>query len=207
MRKLKSRSKRIGIYSGTFNPVHTGHITFALQAIEEAKLDKIYFLPERKPRNKSQVEHFAHRVAMIKQAIRPHPKFNIIELTDPSFSVKSSLPKLQAIFPNDQLVFLIGSDAALHMNSWPNIEKLLRSSELVIGLRDSVQKDLFENGKLRLLNKSKKAHLINCYLPNISSTKVREALVNQVEVKGILKSVKNYSNKNWLYISLSVDNK
>src|ERR1035438_181672 len=99
MRIIKTRPKRIGIYSGTFNPIHTGHITFALQATTEASLDKIYFLPERKPRNKAQVEHFAHRVAMIKQAIRPHPKFNILELTDPSFSVKASLPKLQAIFP------------------------------------------------------------------------------------------------------------
>jgi nicotinate-nucleotide adenylyltransferase len=71
-------NNRIGIYSGTFDPVHSGHISFALQSLKAAKLDKVYFLPERRPRNKQQVEHFGHRVAMLKRAIKPYPEFNVL---------------------------------------------------------------------------------------------------------------------------------
>ena len=78
---------RVGIYAGTFDPVHVGHISFALQSLTAANLDSIYFAPERRPRNKQQVEHFAHRVAMIKRAIRPYRKFAILELVDTSFSI------------------------------------------------------------------------------------------------------------------------
>ena len=65
---------RIGIFAGTFDPVHAGHIAFALQAAEIAKLDEVVFIPERRPLSKSSTEHFGHRVAMIRQAIMPHSK-------------------------------------------------------------------------------------------------------------------------------------
>ena len=48
---------RIGIYAGTFDPVHAGHVAFALQSLEAAKLDRVYFLPERRPRGKRQVKN------------------------------------------------------------------------------------------------------------------------------------------------------
>src|SRR5581483_3364510 len=87
--------KRIGIYSGVFDPVHAGHIGFALQAVERAGLDKVYFLPERRPYHKQGVEHFGHRVAMLKRATRPHPALSVLELEDISFTVERTLPKLQ----------------------------------------------------------------------------------------------------------------
>ena len=127
--------RRIGIYAGTFDPVHTGHVAFALQAMEKAKLDKLYFLPERRPRHKKGVEHFGHRVAMLQRAVKPHPKFAVLELDDVSFSIERTLPRLKREFLSDQLVFLFGSDAIQHLGNWPLAERLLASSELVIGLR------------------------------------------------------------------------
>src|SRR4051812_33685276 len=126
---------RIGIYAGTFDPVHAGHVTFALQAMEAAGLDKVYFLPERRPRNKQHVEHFGHRVAMLKRAAQPHPQFEVLELVDVSFSVERTLPKLRQQFADDELVFLFGSDVVVSLQSWPKSELLLKDNELVIGLR------------------------------------------------------------------------
>src|SRR4051812_40769392 len=86
-RVVRLKSKRIGIYAGTFNPVHTGHVAFALQAVKEANLDEVYFVPERQPRGKAGVEHFGHRVAMLKRALRPYKQFDVLELVDVNMTV------------------------------------------------------------------------------------------------------------------------
>jgi nicotinate-nucleotide adenylyltransferase len=193
--------ERIGIYSGTFNPVHAGHIAFALQAVQAAKLDRLYFLPERRPRHKKTVEHFGHRVAMLQRAVRPYPNFEVLELDDVSFSMQRTLPNLEIMFPDSQLVFLVGSDAVLHMSTWPHIERLFAMAELVIGRRDG---QAVEDIKQTVASwpQAPLVTLINSYAPDVSSTSVREALQTRQSTKGLLKSVAQYSNHHWLYVSL-----
>ena len=89
---MKRRSVRIGIYSGTFDPVHIGHITFALQAMKTARLDQIVFLPERMPRRKQSAEHYGHRAAMLERALRPYPSMGVLELADKSFTIARTWP-------------------------------------------------------------------------------------------------------------------
>ena len=115
---------RIGIYAGTFNPVHTGHIAFALQATQAANLDMVYFMPERRPRDKQEVEHFGHRMAMLRRATEPHTQLDLLDLVDVNFSVLRTLPQLQQTFPDSQLVFLVGSDVAPTIPSWPHSERV-----------------------------------------------------------------------------------
>jgi nicotinate-nucleotide adenylyltransferase len=193
---------RIGIFSGSFNPVHSGHIAFALQALESANLEEVYFLPERRPSTK-QVEHFAHRVAMVKQAIKPHPKFMTIELTDISFNIEKTLPKLQTLFAGDQLVFLVGSDVADNLIHWPKAERLLKSSELVVGVRQGQDKYKLAETISNWPITPRQVIILESWAPKVSSTQVREALRNNRTEAGILSSVEKYSNKNWLYVSLA----
>ncbi len=197
--------RRIGIYSGTFDPIHVGHIAFAMQALEVANLDKVYFMPERRPREKHDVEHFAHRVAMVKQAIKPHPQFDIIELVDISFSVERTLPKLKAMFAGDQLIFLMGSDVVKSLPDWPKAERLLKKHEIIVGLRtpDSPEdiKDYIDSWSI----KPEAMIMFESFAPDISSGKVRQALREGHPVPGTLKSVERYSDHNWLYISLNID--
>ena len=89
-------SKRIGIYAGAFDPVHKGHVSFALQAIELAGLDEVAFVPEPRPRNKAGVTHLSHRIAMLRLAVKGHPKLKILEVPDKQFLVATSLPRLRA---------------------------------------------------------------------------------------------------------------
>ena len=195
--------KRIGIYSGTFDPVHAGHIAFALQAMERAGLDKLYFLPERRPRHKKGVEHFAHRVAMLKQALQPHPRFDVLELDDVSFSVVRTLPKLQRQFQGNQLVFLFGSDAITGLPAWPQADRLLKQTELVIACRWQDDKPAIQDLMNSWRIAPRKHIIINSYAPEVSSGNVRSALRRRQPVRGLLKSVEHYSNRNWLYISLA----
>jgi len=195
--------KRIGIYAGTFNPVHAGHIAFALQAIQEAMLDKVYFLPERRPRGKKHVEHFGHRVAMLKTATRPHSKLDVLELDDVSFTVKRTLHRLEGKFKGKQLAFLMGSDVAEHLAEWPLSEQLLAHSELVIGLRSGQVTAGIKSITAAWQQPPRNLCIIESYAPHVSSGNIREALRKRRYTAGLLRSVAQYSNRHWLYISLA----
>ncbi|HET7320518.1 MAG TPA: nicotinate-nicotinamide nucleotide adenylyltransferase [Candidatus Saccharimonadales bacterium] len=194
--------KRIGIYSGSFDPVHAGHISFALQAIKHARLDELYFLPERRPRYKQGVEHFGHRVAMLRRASKPYAKFQVLELEDISFTIERTLPKLQKRFQGARLVFLFGSDVVTSLPEWPKANNLLRCSEVVVGVREG--QDL--QGLAQTLNGWRDQpiawHIFESFAADVSSNKVREALRKRSHVRGLLTSVARYANRNWLYISL-----
>jgi nicotinate-nucleotide adenylyltransferase len=194
--------KRIGIYSGTFDPVHAGHIAFALQAAQTVKLDKVYFMPERRPRYKHGVEHFGHRVAMLRRATKPYRQFDVMETVDISFSVERTLPKLREQFKGAQLVFLAGSDAALQIPTWPLSERLLETSELVIGLRQADSGARIDESMAAWDVQPLKTHIFTSFAPTYSSRKVREALYRQQHAPGLLASVRQYSNHHWLYVSV-----
>ena len=202
MKIRRKRPQRIGIYAGVFNPVHAGHIAFALQAMETAKLDGVVFVPERNPRFKPDTEHFAHRVAMLKRAVRPHPRMAVLELVDRRFSVQRTWPQLEAIFKGDTLVLLAGSDVAVQIPEWSRSERLLTKCELVVGVR----------GKHELVEVAQRIslwsvpprdlHIFESYAADVSSGAVREALRGRTETNGLLSSVRQYALRNWLYISL-----
>lgn len=200
---MPSRQKRIGIFSGTFDPVHAGHITFALQALQERKLDKIYFIPERQPRYKKGTEHFGHRVAMLRRALLPHPQFEVLEMVDTSLSVVRSLPKLQQKFKGSELVFLFGSDVASSLPVWPDSERLLKNQEIIIGLRKQDTRQATERLIRSWHVQPKRYCIVHSYAPHISSSKVREALYRREPVTGLLRSVQRYSDHNWLYVSVA----
>lgn len=197
--------KRIGIYSGTFDPVHAGHLSFALQAIQAAQLDAVYFLPERRPRSKRGVEHFGHRAAMLIRATRPHRKLHVLELEDVSFSVATTLPRLRKRFKNAQFVFLVGSDVVQYLPQWPNVNQLLQQSELLVGVRAADNITLVRESIERWHQQPQAVTIIESYAATVSSRSIREALRHRTYTPGLLRSVKKYSDRNWLYVSLATD--
>ena len=194
---------RVGIYAGTFDPVHSGHITFALEAMDRANLDFVYFLPERKPRHKQGVEHFGHRVAMIRRAIKPHPQFSVLELNDISFNMDRTLPALYNKFPDSQLAFLFGSDAIEYLPEWPMSHRLIERNELIVGIRASDKISAIEARVKKWRSQPRAITVFNSFAPEVSSRAVREALRTQTHADGALSSVKRYSVQNWLYVSVS----
>lgn len=193
--------KRIGIYSGTFNPVHAGHITFALQALRGANLDQVIFLPERQPRHKTNVEHFGHRVAMLSRAVQPHPELAVLELTDKCFTVRRTLPQLKALFPGAALVILAGSDVAESIPSWPYAAELLRATELVVGIRSRHQVNAVTQDIHSWKIQPRNLHVIASHAPDVSSGDIRHALRTNRYAKGLLASVRRYARREWLYVS------
>lgn len=128
--------KRIGIYSGTFDPVHNGHIGFALRALEAAKLDEVVFIPEKRPREKDTVTDLQHRFELIVRAIGPYEGLAVRLLEPEQFCVKGTMPALQAMFGEEHMCLLLGSDVARTFpQRWANLDELFTDMELVIGLR------------------------------------------------------------------------
>jgi len=196
-----NRRSNIGIYAGSFNPVHAGHIAFALQAMQQVGLDAVYFLPERQPRHKPGVEHFGHRVAMIRRAIQPHPKFGVLELHDIQFSVQKTLPGLQKRFPRSMLWFLIGSDVVPGLQQWPYSEKLIGSCGIIVGLRSEDDESSIKKIVEEWPTPPKEVLLFPSYAADVSSSKIRSAISERRKAPGLLPSVQRYSDKHWLYVS------
>lgn len=195
--------RRVGIYAGTFDPVHSGHVAFALQALEAADLDKVYFLPERQPRNKTQVEHFGHRAAMLERALKPHPRLELIEMVDRNFSVKGTLPRLRKRFAGASLVFLFGSDVVRSLADWPDAGRFLKNAELVIGIRSRDKRADLRRIIADWPTDPAAVTMFDSYAPDASSRIVREALRGgKAMVPGLLPSVERYSDSHWLYVSI-----
>lgn len=198
MAKVK---KRIGIFAGTFDPVHSGHISFTLEAIKKADLDSVIFLPERRPRHKPEVEHFGHRTAMISRAIQPHHQLGLLELPDVHFDVARTLPKLQREFGGHQLVLLMGGEAVADLPNWPDAKKLPKTCELVIGLRAGQSRsDILKQLNSIPLSLAQ-ITFIKSKEPHISSSRIRESLKHNRPALGLLTSVQSYARANWLYVS------
>jgi nicotinate-nucleotide adenylyltransferase len=198
------KTSRIGIYAGTFDPVHGGHVAFALQALAAARLDEVYFLPERQPRGKQDVEHFGHRVGMLERALKPHPQLKVLEMVDTKFSVKRTLPQLQQRFKGGRLVFLFGSDIVPGLADWPHAEQLLKGNELVIGIRSRDKRRKLRGIIETWQPRPEAVFLFDSHAAAVSSGKVRAALrLRKKSTPGLLKSVERYSDRHWLYVSIA----
>ncbi len=195
---------RIGIYAGTFDPVHSGHVAFALQALKAADLEKVCFLPERRPRHKLQVEHFGHRAAMLARALKPHPRLELLELEDSNFNVSRTLPKLKKRLPDSELVFLFGSDVVQGLADWPGAGRFLENAELVIGIRSRDRRSGLRKVIEAWPAQPKSVTMFDSYAPAVSSGIVREALRGgKGTAPGLLSSVERYSDRHWLYVSIT----
>ncbi|HSX53125.1 MAG TPA: hypothetical protein VLF90_02020 [Patescibacteria group bacterium] len=194
---------KIGIFSGAFDPVHAGHIAFALAAMQEAGLNQVYFLVEPKPRQKIGVTHLAHRHAMIKLATQPYPGLKLLDLPDKQFSVAKTLPRLHQRFPVDELYFLAGSDLLEHMAKWPLINRLLFDMGLIIGFRSSNVVKTPQQLVGMLPVPAKELHVLPSPMPTVSSGLIRAAVAQGMPCEGLLASIQPYIASHWLYSSPS----
>ncbi len=127
---------RVGIYPGTFDPIHKGHISFANVAADNCTLDTVYFLPERNPRGKIGVSPIDTRVEKIKKTIAPYPRLTVTVPATSPITVASEKAELSHMFADSQVVLLLGSDIVESLSSWVDIKEFLNEHELCIGLRN-----------------------------------------------------------------------
>ena len=141
----------IGLFGGTFDPVHRGHLTLARVAREQYKLNRIYFVPANIPPHKQQqpLTPFIHRFAMLALATAQDKAFvpSLLEAADnllpnrkgrqdkPNYSIDTIRRLKQGFKSVDKLFFLIGMDAFADIAKWHEAEALFRECEFVVANR------------------------------------------------------------------------
>lgn len=134
---------RTGVFGGTFNPIHLGHLRLAELARERCSLDRVLFLPAADPPHKAVAGEasFAHRLAMVAAAIADNPAFVLSDLEGQrpgkSYSVQT-LEILRQSHPDDELYFLIGMDSFRDIATWWEYRRLFTLAHLVVVPRPGV---------------------------------------------------------------------
>lgn len=134
-------SNRIGVFGGTFDPIHVGHLIVAEILQHELELDRVIFLPAGRPPHKpDQVLAADHdRIEMIRLAIRRSPSFSIsmVDLERPgySYTAKSLEVLHESLEPETELVFLMGQDSLRDFPNWHRPDLIAQQASLGVALR------------------------------------------------------------------------
>lgn len=133
---------RIGIFGGTFDPPHVGHLIAAQDALQQLPLDKVLFIPALVPPHKQEraVSRAEVRLRMIRAATAGDARFEVsdVELkrTGPSYTVDT----LRALRSTpDELFLLLGVDQVSELGTWRDPEQVLRLAQLVMMTRDGIE--------------------------------------------------------------------
>ncbi|MDP1759471.1 MAG: nicotinate-nucleotide adenylyltransferase [Thermodesulfovibrionales bacterium] len=132
---------KLGIFGGTFNPIHYGHLTAAEEVKEKLGLDKIIFVPSGNPPLKDkELADAKHRYKMVKLAISKNRSLAVSDIEykkkDKSYSV-DTVEKLRRIYPGARLYFIAGIDAFIDIPNWWQPERLVSLADFIVISRPS----------------------------------------------------------------------
>ncbi|MFT3951546.1 MAG: nicotinate (nicotinamide) nucleotide adenylyltransferase [Oscillospiraceae bacterium] len=179
-------ASKIGIFGGTFNPVHRGHVRAVRECAAAAGLDRVIVMPAKLPPHKSAAELAAdeHRLAMCGLAFSDTAGVTVsdLELTrgGKSYSVLT-VRALAAAYPDARLYFIMGSDMLLSFESWYRWEELLGLCALLCLSRTDEDTQLVRKQAARLSAHGAEIVLCEAAPVVISSTKIREMLANGLD--------------------------
>ncbi|MDP9246125.1 MAG: nicotinate-nucleotide adenylyltransferase [Chloroflexota bacterium] len=128
---------RIGVFGGTFDPVHVGHLAIAHAALESLPLDRVLFVPARRSplKERGPVATEADRLAMLELAVAGEPRFAVsraeLDREGPSYTVDT----LQGLAGADALFLILGSDAIADLPRWKDPERIAELATLVVADR------------------------------------------------------------------------
>jgi nicotinate-nucleotide adenylyltransferase len=192
------RNLRIGLFGGSFDPVHVGHLELACAAKSEYQLDKIFFIPAKHPPHKlgKVLLPPAQRLKLLSLALKPYKNFIIsryeLNRKDVTFSYQTA-DYFRSRFPSAEIYFIIGGDSLAELKTWKNAARLAATVKLLAGKRAGVKvpkRIPFKNSVFFL----KKA------LPKVSSTTIRELAAAHKPISGLVsKSVEAAILKTRIY--------
>lgn len=203
--------KKIGIYGGSFDPIHHGHINLAVEMIEAHQLDEVQFCPSFINPNKirGSAASANQRLDMLNLAIADEPKFRVLDLElcreGPSYTIDTlhELMASQAGRPDpDHFFLIIGDDAAQHFYRWRQPEEIVKLATLLVGRRSlsSACNDL--KGSSAPLIEAVHKGLTLTRILEISSSEIRKRLAKRQYCGHLVHSkVLDYIRLHHLYLT------
>ena len=140
---------KIGLFGGTYDPIHVGHIEIANKALDELNLDTIYFIPTGKSYFKENVLSSDIRLNMVKSAIDSNDKFKLsdceIKRAGNTYSI-DTVKFFRKQFPDDELFFIMGMDSFRLFHKWKSYKDILELATLVVAPRTKTRSDNTQEG-------------------------------------------------------------
>lgn len=133
--------KRVGIFSGTFDPFHIAHLEACLVARAACDLGTVLIMVEKKPKRKYEVSTYKRRVTMVDLATSEFPSLRLIETGKDNITIDNTLPLLHDQFPGAEYWYIVGSDIVKHLHTWHKPEKLFNNLKLCVVLRENKDKE------------------------------------------------------------------
>lgn len=197
---------RIGLYGGTFDPIHTGHLIVIENAINYMNLDKVIILPSSNPPHKKHKKKTATniRVEMVAEAIKDNDKIvlSTYESTDQTVRyTHETIRYFKKYFPEDDIFYILGEDSFLTIDTWKNYEYIL-DENIIVFTRSNIEPDSDLVKKVEIIKKDNpNIFLINNLNINISSTLIRGLVNDKKSIKYLVSDrVKYIIEKRGLYV-------
>lgn len=184
---------KIGLYFGTFNPIHVGHLIIANHMAEHSDLDQIWMVvtPHNPLKKKNTLLGDYHRLQMVHLATEDFPKIKPsdieFKLSQPNYTV-NTLVHLQEKYPNYDFSLIMGEDNLKSLHKWKNFEAILKHHDIYVYPRISSEEENLE------FKNHPKIHVIDAPVVEISSTFIRENIKKEKNVQPLLPA------KVWEYI-------
>lgn len=187
--------KKIGLYFGSFNPIHVGHLLVATHICEAAQLDEIWFVvsPQNPFKINAELADEHHRFEMVKLAIKNVSYFKAIDiefnLLKPSYT-HITLKELTKQFPEHKFHLIIGEDNVAKFNEWKEADWIVDNFEILVYNRKS------KNNSIQ----SSRFKIQNLPLIDVSSTEIRDRIKNNLHINYfVTENVEQYIRFHKLY--------
>lgn len=169
----------IGILGGTFDPVHLGHLSIADAAMDQAKLERVLFIPAGQPRLK-QAEPSAsvdQRLEMVRLAIQDHPGFDICDIEahrpGPTYTVDTLVELSAELGPTANLYFILGMDVLGQLDRWKDPEQVLELCRLLVLDRPGEQDFNWARFYEKVSAAQGRVQVVTAPLVDVSATELR----------------------------------
>ena len=176
---------KIGLYFGTYNPIHVGHLIIANHMAEFADLDQIWMVvtPHNPLKKKATLLDDHHRLQMVYLATEDYPKIKPsdieFKLPQPNYTI-ITLAHLQEKYPNHEFSLIMGEDNLKTFHKWRNYEVILENHDIYVYPRISDEPENIE------LKSHPKIHVIDAPIVEISSTFIRNSIKEDKNIQPLL---------------------
>ncbi|HEY5621471.1 MAG TPA: nicotinate-nucleotide adenylyltransferase, partial [Pontiella sp.] len=186
-----SRTKRIGIMGGSFDPVHVGHLIMAQDAIDRLELSGVVFIPAAIPPHKQHLQQVnaEHRINMLRLATEADLRLSVSDIELKRGGVSYTIDTIRALQqeqPGVEWILTVGSDTLVDLHNWYKIDELLSLCEVATFLRpgESCLDEIAEKVLVADVHKEKLlSNVVEAHLIALSSTEIRMRIAEGLGIR------------------------
>ena len=179
---------KIGLFFGSFNPMHIGHLILANYILEKSDMDQVWFVvsPQNPFKEKKSLLKDYHRFDMVNLALKNYPKMRAsnveFSMPKPSYTT-DTLAYLKEKYPGNSFALIMGEDNLKNLHKWKNAKNLIENNQIIVYPRKVETENSEEQNPY---SNHKNIHLIDAPIIELSATQIREMIKENKNVRPML---------------------